>query len=148
NGGGGHELLGNFIGTDAAGQHAGGNHLAGILITDSAGNSIGGTGEGEDNLISGNDFQGIHIGGADSTSNHILANRIGTTLSGDTALANGSKVEDGDGIRIEGGRFNLIGGTTAAERNVLAGNYDDGVDLRDGASDNTVQGNWVGIAAD
>src|SRR5262249_13154462 len=61
--------------------------------------------------------------------------------------ANGSKVEDGDGIRIEGGSFNLVGGRTAAERNILAGNYDDGIDMRDGASDNTVQGNWVGIDA-
>jgi titin len=146
-GGGGHLLIGNFIGTDAAGQHAGGNQLAGILVSDSSGNTIGGTGAGQGNLISGNAFQGIHIGGAAATNNRIVANLVGTTLAGDAALANGSKVVDGDGIRIEGGRFNVIGGPTAAERNVLAGNYDDGIDIRDGASDNTVQGNLVGVDA-
>jgi hypothetical protein len=147
NGGGGHELVGNFIGTDAAGQRASGNHLVGVLINASSDNSIGGTGPGQGNLISGNDFQGIRISGATSTGNRIVANLIGTNRSGDAALANGSKVEDGDGIRIEGGRFNIIGGSTAAERNVLSGNHDDGIDLRDGASDNTVQGNWIGIDA-
>jgi titin len=146
-GGGGHRLVGNFIGVDATGQRAAGNHLAGILLDDSTGNAIGGTGAGQGNLISGNDFQGIHIGGAGSTDNHVVGNRVGTNFSGDAALANGSKVEDGDGIRVEGGRFNVIGGPTAAERNVLAGNYDDGIDVRDGASDNTVQGNWVGVDA-
>ena len=121
--------------------------LAGVLINASSDNSIGGTGPGQGNLISGNDFQGIRISGAASTGNRIVANLIGTNRSGDAALANGSKVEDGDGIRIEGGRFNVIGGRTAAERNVLSGNHDDGIDLRDGTSDNTVQGNWIGIDA-
>jgi Right handed beta helix region len=146
-GGGGHELVGNFIGTDAAGQRARGNHLIGVLINASSDNSIGGTGPGQGNLISGNDFQGIRISGAASTGNRIVANLVGTNRSGVAAVANGSKVEDGDGIRIEGGRLNIIGGTTAAERNVLSGNHDDGIDLRDGASDNMVQGNWIGIDA-
>src|SRR5262249_10840403 len=69
-GGGGNQLAGNFIGTDATGQRAAGNHLAGVLLDGSADNVIGGTGAGEGNLVSGNDFQGIHIGGADSTGNH------------------------------------------------------------------------------
>src|SRR5262245_31699569 len=142
-GGGGHELVGNFIGTDAAGQRAAGNNLVGVLIDASSNNSIGGTGPGEGNLISGNDFQGIHIGDAASTGNRIVANLVGTNRSGDAAVENGSKVEDGDGIRIEGGRFNVIGGATAAERNILSGNHDDGIDTRDGASDNTIQGNWI-----
>src|SRR5687767_14866219 len=97
----------------------------------------GGTGAGQGNLISGNVFQGLRMSGAASTGNRVVANRIGTNRSGDAALANGSKVEDGDGIRIEGGRFNVIGGSTAAERNILSGNHDDGIDVRDGASDNT-----------
>src|SRR5262249_17669801 len=36
NGGGGHELVGNFIGTDAAGQRAAGNNLVGVLISASS----------------------------------------------------------------------------------------------------------------
>src|SRR5262245_21316432 len=146
-GGGGHELVGNFIGTDAAGQRAAGNNLVGVLISASSDNSIGGTGPSEGNLISGNDVQGIRIGGAASTGNRIVANLVGTNWSGDAAVANGSKIEDGDGIRIDGGQFNIIGGPTAAERNVLAGNNDDGIDMRGGASDNTIQGNLVGIDA-
>src|SRR5688572_21988882 len=72
-------------------------------------------------------FRALRISGAASTGNRVVANLIGTNRSGDAALANGSKVEDGDGIRIDGGRFNVIGGRTAAERNILSGNHDDGI---------------------
>ena len=40
---------------------------------------------------------------------------------------------------------NTIGGTTAAERNVLAGNLGDGIELNDtGTSGNVIQGNYIG----
>ena len=48
-----------------------------------------------------------------SVGNRIVGNLVGTTLSGDTALGNGTERYLGDGIRIEGGRFNVIGGSTA-----------------------------------
>lgn len=42
--GGGHNLVGNFIGTNATGQRAAGNQLAGVLLNASADNIIGGAG--------------------------------------------------------------------------------------------------------
>ena len=143
-GGGLHTLVGDFLGTDATGQLDRGNTGAGVFITDSLGNTIGGIRPGEGNLVSGNDLQGIHIGGPASVGNRIVGNLVGTTLSGDTDLGNGTERYLGDGIRIEGGRFNVIGGSRPAERNVVSGNFDDGVDLRDGASGNAVLGNTIG----
>src|SRR5262249_15228934 len=48
------------------------------------------------------------------------------------------------GICIDGGRFNIIGGRTPAERNVVSGNFDDGIDLHDGSTGNVVLGNLIG----
>jgi hypothetical protein len=143
-GGGRHTLLGNFIGADVTGQLDRGNTGAGVLIEESRTNVIGGARPGERNLISGNDFQGINISGAGSVGNRVVGNLIGTTISGDSALANGSEEVTGDGIRIDGGRFNVIGGRRRAERNVVSGNFDDGIDLHDGAMGNRVLGNYIG----
>ncbi|MBV9468266.1 MAG: right-handed parallel beta-helix repeat-containing protein, partial [Abitibacteriaceae bacterium] len=53
------------------------------------------------------------------------------------------------GIVISGGAHNnLIGGTTAATRNVLSGNKNDGIHIIDQGSDNNVvQGNYIGADA-
>src|SRR6516165_8203155 len=85
-------LVGNFIGTDPGGTVGLGNTQAGIFLSNSARNMIGGTAAGDRNLVSDNQFQGIHIEGAGSFGNHILGNMVGTTISGDTALGNGSQV--------------------------------------------------------
>src|SRR5262249_53518507 len=37
-----------------------------------------------------------------------------------------------------------VGGTTAAERNVISGNAGNGIFLFDGANNNTIQGNYLG----
>jgi titin len=138
-------LVGNFLGTDPGGRVALGNNQAGLFLSDSARNTIGGTRPGERNLVSGNHLQGIHVEGAGSFANRIVGNLVGSTVSGDTALGNGSQVYLGDGIRLEGASFNVIGGATPAERNVVAGNFDDGIDLHDGSTHNVVEGNYVGI---
>lgn len=147
-GGGRHTIAGDHLGTDPSGRQDRGNRLAGLSLTDSARNTIGGTGVGLGNLISGNDLQGVHIEGDGSVGNRIVGNLVGTTISGDAALGNGTALYVGDGIRVEGGRFNVIGGRTPAERNVVSGNFDDGIDLRDGARGNVVRGNYLGTDAD
>src|SRR5205823_4027264 len=54
-----------------------------------------------------------------------------------------------DGIFLEAGSANnLIGGSGAAQRNVLSGNQGDGLHIDDFSSRNTAAGNYVGIAAD
>lgn len=75
----------------------------------------------------------------------IAGNYIGTDLSGTNALGNGA-----DGLYIGGSRFNVIGGTTAADRNVISGNSADGIDINSGGytsqlnAGNLVEGNVIG----
>src|SRR5205807_6454634 len=95
---------GNYIGTDKTGtvslstsfQPAGINDQ-----TSAGGNTIGGTVSGAGNLISGNGGNGV-------TSNStitIQGNLIGTTADGNSALGNND-----NGIRIDNGPNNFIGG--------------------------------------
>lgn len=72
-------------------------------------------------------------------SNAIWGNYIGTNVDGTAAVPNGG------GIVVVGSGGNLIGGTTADKRNVIAGNSSSGLDI-DGA-DNIVQGNYIGTNA-
>src|SRR5262245_1678065 len=66
---------------------------------------------------------------------------IGTNPSGTKAIAHGSY-----GIRILDCTNDLIGGTTAAARNVISGNGR-GLSVEFGASSNTIQGNYIGLNA-
>ncbi|MCE9564846.1 MAG: right-handed parallel beta-helix repeat-containing protein [Planctomycetes bacterium] len=142
NGGGQHGIVGDFIGTDSSGTSARANAGVGVVLTGSHVNTIGGTIAKQRNLISGNTVQGVLF--TNSVSNAILGNLIGTNITGDTAIQNGSVKYDGDGVRISGGGFNIIGGSTPEARNLLSGNFDDGVDIRDGSEGNEVLGNYIG----
>lgn len=67
----------------------------------------------------------------------IVGNYIGVSLSG--ALV-GNK---GDGIELVSSSNVLIGGDTAAERNIVSGNRKNGVKLT-GSSNNSILGNYIG----
>ncbi len=129
----GNIVAGNFIGTDAAGKLALGNHNAGVTITGS-GNVVGNS-----NVISGNLHDGIFlIGGAGG--NLVQGNLIGLSAAGTSALANG-----GNGIEISGASSNTIGGAVASARNVISGNTFNGVlVLMVTDVSNTVCGNYIG----
>ncbi|HNB64921.1 MAG TPA: DUF4347 domain-containing protein, partial [Rhodocyclaceae bacterium] len=77
-----------------------------------------------------------------SANNQIVGNYIGTTLAGTAAVANFR------GLYLSGAAAtgNVIGGSTAADRNLISGNSNDGVSIN-GASLNTVIGNIVGLNA-
>ena len=84
----GNRVQGNFIGTDPTGATAIPNQFAGIGIF-SPGNTIGGTAQGERNIISGNGDYGILISGgdnSDASANLIQGNFIGTDAGGSAAL--------------------------------------------------------------
>ena len=90
-------ILGNYIGTNAAGTAAIAN-VRGVFITASAdNNTIGGTAAGAGNLISGNGAQGGVIIDAGCTGNAILNNSIygntgiGIDLLSVAAANNGTK---------------------------------------------------------
>jgi parallel beta-helix repeat protein len=131
------QVAGNYIGTDASGGASLSNHLAGVQISGGGGNLIGGSGNG--NVISGNGLDGISLLGGTLT-NTIQGNLIGVSAAGTNALRNLQ-----NGITLTNASFNLIGGTTAAARNVISGNAAYGIfieKLTD--TGNAVQGNYIG----
>lgn len=137
-------ISGNRIGTDASGSVALPNFF-GVDINNAASNIIGtdsdGTGDlGERNLISGNSHAGININGETARQNIIAGNRIGTNAFGSAAIAN-----MGDGISINAAPDNRIGGTTAAARNIISGNAQNGIVVAGStANNNTIIGNYIG----
>ena len=143
-------VLGNFIGVAADGVMGPGNSAHGVVIRNGAqNNTIGGAAAGAGNVISGNSSNGLQIQDSNTDNNTVLGNIIGLTADGETALGNSSA-----GIRIEGGAGasgarNTIGGTTAAERNIISENGLSGVFITGSGTDfNLVQGNYIGTDKD
>ena len=116
---GGSSILGNTIGLGSTGVLAGNN--TGVVIEGTNGVTIGGTVAGARNVVSGNTGTGIaiHTGGADIAQNVIIkGNYIGTDGAGAVnGVGNG-----GFGISITSGEGHVIGGDTAADGNLIAGN--------------------------
>ncbi len=135
-------VAGNLIGTDIAGRNALGNEWDGVCIWNRASyNVIGGDDAAERNVISGNSSNGVTIGNAGVFSNTVTGNFIGTDVDGLKALGNGAA-----GIMIaDRASFNVIGGVTSAERNLISGNKSEGVIIADlGTTRNSVVGNYIG----
>jgi titin len=123
-------IEGNYIGTDATGTNALGNitgvgaayphTIVGNLIS---GNQVGISGPGNNSQYPASIFQ-------------VQGNLIGTDATGMHRIPNGT------GILLSGAGNALIGGTTAATRNVISGNSGDGVYV--GAGGMVIQGNYIG----
>jgi hypothetical protein len=106
-------IIGNYIGTDISGTYAIPNNTGFTIFTVSY-NRIGGAGEGESNLISGNQT-GINLNGYGVTDNIIQGNILGWDASGKKQLPNNT------GISINmGQRHIIVGGYSAAEGNRIA----------------------------
>jgi hypothetical protein len=116
---GGGSILGNFIGTDITGTKAIPN-VTGISIFSNVKDvKIGGTAASERNVISGNN-RGISL---DFNSAIVKGNFIGTDISGNTALPNS------DGIVINAGSGNVIGGTEPGAPNIIAFSHGNGITI-------------------
>src|SRR5205807_1254597 len=115
-------------------------------------NTIGGLtatpGTGAGNVVSGNGYSGI---GAifGSNNNWFAGNIVGLNAAGTAAIPNGS---NGAGFGF-GASGNTLGGSMAGARNIISGNLgvggssviqQAGVEIFGGASNNVVQGNYVG----
>jgi hypothetical protein len=116
-------IQGNYIGCNAAGTATLGSGDWAVSVD--GGNSffgtvqVGGSGPGEGNLLTGGALGGVRVGWTTAT---IEGNFIGVGLDGKTPLSNtvGILVDSADAS---------IGGTSAAQRNVIAKNYSDGVQV-------------------
>ena len=146
--GDGNTLQGNDIGTRKSGKAALPNFV-GILVQGADDNLIGGTGEGEGNLVSGNHYSGVQLGGFQgdpAVGNDVQGNLIGTTYTGRAPLPNGS-FGGFPGVSIAGSSGNVIGGSAPGAGNVISANEGDGVRISDaGADANRVLGNWIGTS--
>ena len=137
-------VQGNYIGTSEDGKTEVSNGT-GIEIG-SNGNTIGGSGSGEGNVISGNDTYGVHVASAITsvTGNVISGNFIGADVSGNAPL------ENDVGVSVDHGPGTLIGGATQADGNVIYGQT--GIDV-DGNSPvesdgSIIRWNNIGIGKD
>ena len=166
-------VAGNYIGTDVTGTIAVGNGSTvvnvgdddisgGVLIDGGAsGNLIGTSGQNgagdaaQRNVISGNDYTGIIISDTGTSGNVVAGNYLGTTASGQAALANGTY---GDGVDIVNGASGnwigvnaIYGPEDADEGNLISGNdattNDIGVWIDPTSSGNVISGNVIGINA-
>jgi len=137
-------VVANYIGLNATGTAAVPNHVAGVLVTNGAGNIIGDSSAPARNIISGNADSGVVIFGP-SSGNFVRGNIIGLDPAGAAAIPN-----QGAGVRLAGGAtLNVIGGSVDAARNIISGNDSDGVLIHEaGTNNNTVQRNYIGVAAD
>ena len=138
-------VLGNWIGTDAAGTAAVPNGI-GVEIAASD-NTVGGSAAGSGNVISGNLQQGILIDQPGITPvlyTVVQGNYVGTNAACTAALGNGEA-----GIEIRGSG-SAIGGGSAAVRNVISGNLGPGILIVNAGNDvsaNDVVGNYIGTDA-
>ncbi|MCK6402817.1 MAG: putative Ig domain-containing protein, partial [Sphaerotilus natans subsp. sulfidivorans] len=79
---------------------------------------------------------GIDISGSGS---HVIAgNRIGLDLSGNAA---GNQ----QGVNLWNTSGNRIGGSSAADRNIISGNSGVGIYIGGGSTANRIEGNWIGL---
>jgi len=126
--GGGAIILGNRIGTNAAGDRAVPNDGDGVLAEWAGTVTIGANfSAAARNVISGNRGNGVRVAGG---SANVSGNYVGTDASGAAALGNGE---------------NGILGSALVRGNVVSGNGADGVRVASQAA--KVQGNFIGTNA-
>jgi len=94
-------------------------------------------------VINSFDYDGIYILLTDNVT--VTGCRIGTNAAGTQAMPNYE-----NGIYIHGSANNVIGGNTAASRNLISGNFADGILIAGNpaqleiATNNTLLGNYIG----
>lgn len=143
---------GDYIGTNAGGTAAipnptpmatdhgidVGARLMFENLRGATGNVIGGSAPGDRNVISGNLGIGIALA---SSGNVVRGNFIGTDRTGSIPIGNGGGVLIYSALGSTAAQDNVIGGATAADRNVISGN-NTGVFVN--GRSNLIEGNYVG----
>ena len=137
NGSTGNTIVGNRIGTTADGTSQLANGGDGVNVA-SDGNTIGGTGNGDGNVISGNLGDGVLVHSATGvTGTQVVGNFIGVDAGGTNALPNGNI-----GVELDNTD------TTTVQGNVVSGNGWTGVQVTGSATGTKILGNRIGTTAD
>ena len=136
------QVLGDYIGLDAAGTFVLSNGGNGVSFSGSSNDTVGGSAAGAGDVISGNALQ--------RRLDHRRIDRDrGRRRLDRHRSTGGSTFGNGMGVRIDGGsKHNTIGGTSAGARDVISGNLGVGVYISDsGTSGNVVEGDYIGTNA-
>ncbi len=135
--GNGAQILGNLIGTNAAGIATIGNGGNGVSITDVSNVVVGSVGAGR-NVIARN-TNGVSVSGTGvaTTGIQVRGNYIGLAPDGTTARGNTS-----NGVLLSGGSIS----GTVVEQNVISGNVT-GMTIGSGGTGTLVLGNLIGTNA-
>jgi len=152
----------NYVGLNAAGTARVPNKKDGVVIAGGSNNLIGGLTANTRNTITGNTEYGIQLKADDGSfggDNRIIGNFIGTNPSGTglVTTSNGATpavLITGNakgGIWVNGAFAFIIGGETAASRNVISGNQGAptatnvyGIRVEGNASLGYIIGNYIG----
>jgi parallel beta-helix repeat protein len=130
-------IVGNYIGTNAAGTAAFANDN-GVTVSSTAQRlRVGGVEAGAGNVISGNRNAGLGLW--DSGGAQVQGNFIGTNAAGTAAIPNlftGIILDSPD---------NIVGGTVPAARNLISGNGQNAIGIWLKGVRNVVAGNWIGL---
>lgn len=118
-------IIGNLIGTNAAGNASLGNGANGVFDHFGVNSTIGGDGSLEGNVISGNGSDGIE--GIGNTGLDIIGNAIGVNGAGTSDLGN-----SGNGILLFSVTETVIGGAAVTFGNDVGGNALSGLRLTSG----------------
>nr|MDJ0834698.1 DUF4347 domain-containing protein [Gammaproteobacteria bacterium] len=132
----GNTIVGNYIGTNLAGDDTTGMGNGEAIFVSGSNNVIGGTAPGNANILAGSTEEGIDM--RSGSGNIVQGNYIGTNSAGDN-LGNGDT-----GILIwSGASGNLIGGTQAGAGNTIAYQGGDGIAMLNGVTGNSILGNSI-----
>jgi hypothetical protein len=131
----GNLVQGAFIGLDTSGTIGVGNTTNGIEIAGNS-NTIGGTTNGVENVISGNGSDGVLIDSG-TTGNLVEGDNAGTNYN-----ASGTLPNSGNGLEIAGDN-NTVGGSVSGAGNVIADNSKNGVLIDSTGSGDTVSQNSI-----
>lgn len=126
----------NYIGVNAAGVNDLGNEGIGVFINNTPAVTL------LRNLISGNGSYGVYLGGGNAGGSVLRGNFIGVNENGTAAIPN-----DQTGVLVEGAANTTVGGTQAADRNVISGNNGYGIAVNGASAGTVVRGNYVGVSS-
>lgn len=137
-------VKGNFIGTDISGMAPLSNYSGISILSNANSNTIGGLTVPERNIISGNFEMGVYIESSDS--NVLINNFFGPDSTGLNAFKiAGDSMLQGNGVEFNTvSKYNILGGYTAAERNLISGNRLYGMVYYGNCNHNSTIGNYIG----
>jgi len=127
-------VTGCYVGTDLSGSWALGNEYGVWIAAGARYTTVGGENAGDGNVISGNRQAGVTVTGTSRAT--VVGNLIGLNRTGARGIGNSA------GVLIADSEDCIVGGDSAAERNVISGNVEQwGFDrLRAVLGDSAAQG--------